>query len=474
MPKAAHAPGVRSEKPPQEQHHAGRGLVDSIASAVDDVKGRLGDEAAELRGAVQRLKTEKLQALHELEEAKKAAVAHALFDKVNAIFDYIFEDLGDFVKAKLTDDEYMPRAVKRFVRTMVNAVWPDIRMEAKHSCIEAVTVEDPLEHGAPNCRCSPLALVRYTLFPYDRNIWRHIRDPLWWLLTIVSVVPVYAISQLWYMLMLFIIDKNDEFQLQLYITNFKALQWVALGVLSCVVGALQYYMCTTAAPSTCHRDGPREGVFTVGVFVVQIFFLWAALYLSRKAQKKGGQYYQMTAAARAVKRGRRKDKAGSLLAVCTGQALQEAAYEANRKQEKVSRRRLLRLLIYDLVIFILCLVLTAFAAFYNTLDDRSHVTYHDGGAGDANWKFGATLFWIKAFYGLMSFPFVLLKVPALNTLFSHAKPTGYNRYGNTVPFRGVEELCATPWKEATPPKQEGGDTDSDVEPGDPAYTDIRV
>jgi hypothetical protein len=127
---------------------------------------------------------------------------------------------------------------------------------------------------------------------------------------------------------------------------------------------------------------------------------------------------------------------------------------ATEEQMDRARWRLMKFLIYDFVIFLICVGLGVFLALKNFLDDDAQL--NKGSANQAfqnvnskqggNWKFKSGLYWLKAFYGLMSFPFVLLLIPGISTLLSHARPTGYNRWGNCVPYLGHEEEEPTHWR----------------------------
>jgi hypothetical protein len=64
----------------------------------------------------------------------------------------------------------------------------------------------------------------------------------------------------------------------------------------------------------------------------------------------------------------------------------------------------------------------------------------------------ATLFWIRTAHGLFSAPYLLFKLPLLDTLLTHARKTGYDRHGHTVPFRAVAAPRAPV---PAPPVQQG-------------------
>ena len=45
------------------------------------------------------------------------------------------------------------------------------------------------------------------------------------------------------------------------------------------------------------------------------------------------------------------------------------------------------------------------------------------------------MFWIRTLHALASFPYLLFKLPLLDTVLTHARKTGYDRLGHTVPFQ---------------------------------------
>ena len=46
-----------------------------------------------------------------------------------------------------------------------------------------------------------------------------------------------------------------------------------------------------------------------------------------------------------------------------------------------------------------------------------------------------SLFWVRTCHGLLCCPYLLFKLPVLDTLLTHARKTGYDTLGHTVPFR---------------------------------------
>ena len=478
---------------------------------------------AELAQQADQFASEKVALLRAFEAEKRQLLVAALAGKMSKAISYLMNIVAVKIKDGL-DDPYMPRCVKGWIDAVVDAVWPDIAEDLREAIFQLAHPAPPIDHGeAPCCAgnscCScctccggggggseadccccctggsgavavpassstaetgggcdgdgdgddepccrfygPVAWFRYTMFPYDRNIWRVLRSPGWWVLTIIAAVPRYGVAQAYYLLWFLLMDRDDEYQLMLYITSFKSLQFVSLGVLTSIIGSVQYFVCTSPVPDSCYAFAPREEIFTLALFVTQTILVWVAFCFLGSAKNKGGLYYQVSQ-ARAEKLKREAAAPQAALLACMSTEAVEEAYFEGRADDTAGRGRLWALLVYDTVVFAICVGLTLFAAFANQLDPAANVQNFYGRenfASSPNWKFVGALYWIKAFYGLMSFPFLLLLVPGVSSLFCHAKPTGYNPFGVCVPLLGVEEDASrVPWRKAAshrPPPQCG-------------------
>ena len=419
----------------------------AVSGKLDEIANELEKKKNELAFQAEQFKNEKKKMLDDFEREKRQWVTSQLKGKLDSIFDYAMTVLAVHTKEVFTDDPWMPDFVKSLIRDFIDAIWPDVKEEAKDVILQGVAPSKGIAHGEPPCcGCfSPISWIRYTLFPYDRNIWRLIRSPIWWLFTLAYIFPKYGVSQVAYGFNFLIIDQRDEFQLQEFIVKFKSLQFISLGVLSALVGSVQYYICTHQ--DNCSEWAPQESAWTAALFVLQILLVWFAFLLLRCSRKKGGQYYQLQAhkAAKLKKEGR----VDMLNDICVGDTIaMEEAHEASAAQKARSRGRLMKFLIYDFIIFLICVGLACWMAFHNYVSSDAEIGANSDIMGDrgGNWKFKSGLFWLKAFYGFMAFPFVLLLIPGISTLLSHARPTGYNPWGNTVPYIGMEEEMPTPWR----------------------------
>ena len=60
---------------------------------------------------------------------------------------------------------------------------------------------------------------------------------------------------------------------------------------------------------------------------------------------------------------------------------------------------------------------------------------------DENWMFWLSLYYMKMFYALSSFPFLLFGVPVLGSILTHARPTGYDKMGILCPKLGASKVA---------------------------------
>jgi len=402
----------------------------AIGKELFALKERLARQA-------EQFKEEKLQMLKEFEEEKRRFILGYIQGKLEGFFDHGMNIAAEKLKESIKDP-YMPGFVQNWCDDLVDGIWPDVKMELKDEILKGFGSKVPIHHNV-DPSCCLLAFFRYQLLPYDRGFWRQLRNPWWWLFTLLSLVPKYGVVQIVYALQFIMIDKSDEFQLFQFIVQFKALQFLTVGIVGSLVGSVQYYICVSASPPNCDEWGPKESFWTMLLFCLQVVIIFVAFLLMNCSEKKGGFYYQLEQESRAklaqkAQRGERMNVLNELsrndIEMKEGDRLMHAMhYKSETAMLEDSRWRMFKYMIYDLFIFLICVGLVLWMVFGNLLSTDATVTKNgSGGLTDSNWKFVMGLFWIKIFYGFMSFPFVLLKLPLLSTLISHARPTGYNPY----------------------------------------------
>jgi len=433
------------------------GVLGAVSGALSSAADKVTDVVPD---SVKEFAEEKKKMVEDFKRQQEELIKGMIVSKIESIYNLATNTIGNVIKEKIKDP-YMPGFVQDLVDELVDTFWPDVTGEARERIISGLAPKIMIDHGKKPCPCGGhiIAFFRYWLHPYDRSFWRQLRNPLYWLFTLASLVPVYGIGLITYMLYFLIQDCKDSYSMQKYIVDFKALQFISLGALSAIIGSVQYYICLSQSPMTCDDFAPKVEAWILLVFVVQIFFVWAAFCFLRGAERKGGYKFQYDQATRR-KMEEQSSNANSVLNAITSS---DDAHDHNFSQklfvdlqgeseevlQEKSISRLTKFLIWDIVVFILCIIFTCLIFWYNALDRDSEPDFSDKNSWDSkkNWKLSMSLFWVKAFYGLMSFPFALLKLPVINTVISHAKPTGFNWWGNIVPYKGVEEpLEDQPWE----------------------------
>jgi hypothetical protein len=217
----------------------------------------------------------------------------ALINKIETRLD----DETEKIKLGATDDPYMPEFVRRRVRSALDVVAKDFRLERSEFLDKALgtATNIPAVHTIegihkPNCI---VALVRYHKYPFDKSIWQQLRDPFWLLMNILKAIPFSGIQPACFAVLLLFIDRTDEFQLVQFVLSFKSIQFFTSGVILSLVGGASYFNCVTLQPAshTCAENGPgaSSNVYFDGAgFVLMIVLTWVSMVLMRSAVPKGG------------------------------------------------------------------------------------------------------------------------------------------------------------------------------------------
>lgn len=276
MAKGTEAKTAASEKAAVAKVQA----VDKATVAKGKVAEKVPDSVKEKANVAQDFANEKRAALQEglrkQKEELQARFNEVLELKLNDALDRV----GETVKRKVKDPD-MPGFVMDGIDSTVDELWPDVKLEVIDRVLSFTREVVPIDHGEPpSCCPNPIAPLRafilYTLYPYDRSIWRQLKDPFFWILTLISLIPVFGVSQIFYLFVILLIDKSDEYQLCNFVLGFKSIQFFSVGVFQCVIGSIQYYLCAVvdkdtepvagdeAIKSSCFKDsGPREALWVV-------------------------------------------------------------------------------------------------------------------------------------------------------------------------------------------------------------------
>lgn len=339
-------------------------------------------------------------------------------EKVTAATGSAVEKAGARIKEGICSDHQIPHFIATSLCDMVDSLLPDVREEvvytvmgkvyARRSSPEQVEVAESRGGFRRTVGCLRGAIL-YHLQPYDNGGGGRLTDIWWWIFTLPALCPILGVQQIWFLLLFLLIDKGDEFQLCSFILNFKGMQALTIGIIGVVVGAARYGLCVNKSPPTCETDAPGMSRFfflELAAFSGQIFLVWSAFLLLPCSDKKGADARAQSAAARAAATG---VGAGSSRCCCCMVSTERGG-------------RLRNWLVFDTVIFVLACGLVGAA-----------VAVKGGAVLEADWKFRQALYWGKVLYGMLSVPYLLFSLPLAKRLFTHARPTGYDKHGRLRP-----------------------------------------
>jgi len=362
------------------------------------------------------------------------------------------QGLREYLKSALADDPDMWRWLRRWIRVVVDDLWRDVEtevdvavedvrkgIETKGRCFQ--DMQSLAMIGTTPSRCSwrgLRAFVLYHFLPFDKSIFGCIKDPVFCILFLLSLVPDVRVCLYLAILILFAVPGPlDEYQLVQYIMAFKGTQFLCSGVALALSGGIQYYLCVEDDEHhSCATRGPGSSVdprWDMLDILGSCALTWAGFWLLPYSERSAGL--------------RRPDKDADEVALGhsdAGGSLFGWTWKDGRGG------RLTRLLRYDQLCALLALLVVAGLAIKHCYQEAERC--HKGTLWDIvhRWQFQALLFWARVFYSLMALPFLLLNIPILLSIFTHTVPTGFNRNG-----------AAVAWIMSPMPDDEGEDDDEE-------------
>jgi hypothetical protein len=298
-----------------------------------------------------------------------------------------------------TDERFTTAVDRRSLHTSFSPLTPRPRRRSFDRPVPSLPPPSPLLHTLRYAR----AWTLHTLWPHDRSFWSCTRRVRWWVLQLTGMVPY--LGQIWWLALIAVLDRQDEYQLCNFIVGLRCAQFLTFGLgasgYACTLSAASGLAAPSGgAPSRLPQLSPWGGLF----WAMQLTLGWRAFALLPASQKKG----QRVAPPEPHAGGGHARRAGALDARARGGVL-------------------MRLQTFDLSLALVALVLAALAA----LSAATGVGTSDPRA------LRLSLFWIRTCHGLLCCPYLLFKLPVLDTLLTHARKTGYDELGHTVPFRAV-------------------------------------
>ena len=162
-------------------------------------------------------------------------------------------------------DPDMPSVIRSTIESTVDNVVKDIKIQMDENLELMIRGTDDeqkkkiLADPPDCCRPNPYhwfkAWILYTMFPHDKSIWAQLRNPWYYIFTIISLSP-YGVSQIWWLLMFILRDKHDEYQLVNFIVSIKVAGFFSVGVIPTFLGVFKYIECANSSSNPCSTNGP--------------------------------------------------------------------------------------------------------------------------------------------------------------------------------------------------------------------------
>lgn len=277
------------------------------------------------------------------------------------------------------------------------------------------------------------AWLLYHWVPYDRSAFGLIKDPFWWLMLILSVLPglpriLFSVVLL---LCLCLGRAPDEYQIVNFILVFKGTSFISSGLFTGVYATVKYFWCvhpdgTQTCAGVPNADGPAASVPLLSSAIDLIgscILVWTAFSILPYTVHHGYAKF-----------------------------IEDSDLEKARATEHGGHMG--PLFGYDICCFCLTVILFCLMAYHDSdvvtnvdfvLDHPVH--WHNfsfpvlltdvtnvAAAAMTDVDLHRPFFFGKMFYALLSAPFVIFKLPLLDTLLSHTQQTGFNTWGNCVPY----------------------------------------
>lgn len=382
-------------------------------------------------------------------KGRRSAAKH-LMKAMGPMRKRVMDALWDTIKDSATKDPYMSECVKAQLRSVIDSVAVDVDMQTQEALDISVgrdsSMRDLMEpEAAPRsfcgCRClcrrccgcylRLRAFILSRILPCDKTLWGTIREPVWWFVSVPTLVTLYNIRCTVFFLILILLllpGPPDEYQLTTFVVHFKVNQFFVAGIGHTLRASFVYYWCILFNRSNllaCVDDvthPPLSFWYTILDYAGSFLLPQVAMFMFYFCQRLVPRH-------------------------------QNVPSDPNSKAEIVRSRqdtgccgwpapvRLRMLHKIDTLCFVLSLtsmiVLTAAA---KSKDGRTSLVcerwFDTHCERDPTLMF--TAFWSQVLYGLTCVPFLLFAMPDFTaltfSLVSQARRTGYDQEGRCVLF----------------------------------------
>jgi len=260
-------------------------LGDAVHTAADTVAGATKKAASNVaEAATDNVLTKKASELKEEVKDKAGAQYLEAEDKRHesefaAIKKTIDTTVPPAVEKALTSDPWAPKWLGKAFRKVWADSYPKIMEVAKEiymsdkgsnaqlGASEAATLKDPKlwPPPPPFSLKAPLTWLRcqmlYSINPADKSLWYVVTTPVPRIMLILSVLPIFGISTMFWLVFALFMSKNDEYQITSYIATTKTLWLVTYGVLPVLAGYFKFAACYTFG--TCEEMAPGVAVYSL-------------------------------------------------------------------------------------------------------------------------------------------------------------------------------------------------------------------
>lgn len=262
------------------------------------------------------------------------------------------------------------------------------------------------------------AFTLYHYLPFNKSIYGKFKDPVYVAMYLLTLIPVHGVRVVFFTIILAMLlqipQPPDEHQLINYILIFKGMQFLTQGFLYMCKGAGFYYVCYSFHKSLlleCIDESGPGAAATWGQlldYLGSVALVWVTFYALPRAKR--------------FQQNKRKNSLKEPL----------LAEEVQSSQSQHGHGRLRRLLYYDVICFVISVVLLCLLTALTNSDQLFYGLPTKALLISA--QFHANIYWSCVLYSMASLPFMLYAIPGLQKVLTHSVPTGHNRHGACVVF----------------------------------------
>jgi len=201
--------------------------------------------------------------------------------------------LRELVKETAIADPDMPRWCSSRIESMIDSFWGDLTVFSEQMVEEArAKGMGSREHdlladfGSVPIPMTPWwfrARLLYHYQPFDKSIFGCVKQPLWWLLLVCSLIPYAGIRIIYFSVILVMLLRGcpaDEFQLVSFVLSLKGSQFFSSGVVMSLRATVKYYSCVHGdLMHNCDTNGPgayQDPLTGLVDFVGSCILAWVA------------------------------------------------------------------------------------------------------------------------------------------------------------------------------------------------------